>query len=207
MNITIDGNSYPVNEGETVLTVARRAGIDIPALCYHDCVLETPPTSCLVCLVKINGRFVPSCATKVADGLAAESETDEVKQLRRTALELLLSEHRGNCGTCTGRKKCKLLQCAAKAKIKIKEWMLEPDGEVLHSSEFDFEQGKCIKCGLCIAVTKKNNEEIGLAFISRGYDVHVDIPFDEPLEKALPKSAAEACGVCPTGALTFFDNR
>lgn len=93
--ITIDGRAVPVAEGDTVLRAARRAGIEIPTLCY----LEQcgPLTTCLVCLVKINGRLVPSCGTQVAPGMAVESETAEVHEARRTALELLFSDHVGDC--------------------------------------------------------------------------------------------------------------
>jgi len=82
-----------------VLDAARQLGVDIPSLCYlQQC---GPMTSCLVCVVKLqaNGRsrVVPACATPVEDGMCVESETDEVRELRRTAFELLLSDHVGDC--------------------------------------------------------------------------------------------------------------
>lgn len=102
MKIVLDGNELNALPGETVLEVAARQGIQIPTLCYRnedDC--RGGSTSCLVCLVKIkNGsseRFVPACATKIEDGMIVESETDEVAKLRRTSLELLLSDHSGDC--------------------------------------------------------------------------------------------------------------
>lgn len=93
--IRIDGREIAAEPDGTVLAAARQAGIDIPTLCH----LEKcgPLTSCLVCLVKINGRLVPSCATKVAPGMIVESETEEVHTARRTALELLFSDHVGDC--------------------------------------------------------------------------------------------------------------
>ncbi len=93
--ITIDQRALRVSAAETVLTAARRAGIDIPTLCF----LEKcgPLTSCLVCLVKINGKLVPSCGTKVSPDMVIESETEEVHEARRTALELLFSDHVGDC--------------------------------------------------------------------------------------------------------------
>ena len=93
--IIIDGHPVSVREGESVLGAARSLGIDIPSLCY----LEKcgPLTSCLVCLVEIGGRLVPSCGTKVAPGMVVRSETDSVREARRTALELLFSEHVGDC--------------------------------------------------------------------------------------------------------------
>jgi ferredoxin len=94
-SITIDGHKVEAQPGETVLAAARKLGLDIPTLCY----LEKcgPMNSCLVCLVKINGKLVPSCGTKVQPGMMVESETDEVHEARRTALELLFSDHVGDC--------------------------------------------------------------------------------------------------------------
>ena len=94
-NITIDGRPVEVQPGESVLAAARKLAIDIPTLCY----LEKcgPLNTCLVCLVKLNGKLVPSCGTKVAPGMVIESETEEVHEARRTALELLFSDHVGDC--------------------------------------------------------------------------------------------------------------
>lgn len=94
-NISLDGSLVTVNDGETVLQAARRLGLDIPTLCY----LEKcgPLNTCQVCLVKINGRLVPSCGTKATPGMVVESETEEVHEARRTALELLFSDHVGDC--------------------------------------------------------------------------------------------------------------
>ncbi len=93
--ITIDSRPVEVQPGDSVLTAARKLGIDIPTLCF----LEKcgPLNSCQVCLVKLNGKLVPSCGTKVAPGMAVESETQEVHEARRTALELLFSDHVGDC--------------------------------------------------------------------------------------------------------------
>jgi len=99
IHISIDGKEIEVEAGQTVLAAARGIGVEIPTLCH----LEKcgPLTSCLVCLVKVKdvngGKLVPSCATKAVDGMKIESETDEVRAARRTALELLLSDHAGDC--------------------------------------------------------------------------------------------------------------
>jgi ferredoxin len=93
--ITIDGARVEVSLDQTVLSAARTLGLDIPTLCY----LEKcgPLNSCLVCVVKINGKLVPSCGTKVQPDMVVESETEEVHEARRTALELLFSDHVGDC--------------------------------------------------------------------------------------------------------------
>lgn len=102
VKLTIDGCQVQVEPGQTVLEAARQLGIEIPTLCHLERC--TPNTSCLVCLVKWKppqgpARMVPSCATKVQPGMVIESETGEVREARRTALELLLSDHVGDCSS------------------------------------------------------------------------------------------------------------
>jgi len=95
--LTIDHREVEVPDGATVLEAAQKLGIDIPALCFRrGC---TPSTSCLVCMVRIGDdhRLAPSCATVATEGMQVESETEAVHQVRRTALELLLSDHLGDC--------------------------------------------------------------------------------------------------------------
>lgn len=93
--ITIDGRPVEVQPGESVLAAARKLAIDIPTLCYMEKC--GPLNSCQVCLVKSNGKLVPSCGTKATPGMSIESETEEVHEARRTALELLFSDHVGDC--------------------------------------------------------------------------------------------------------------
>ena len=97
ITLTIDGKPVSVPDGATLLDAARALSIDIPTLCFrpgHDAL-----TTCMVCLVRVEGqaRFVPSCATKARHGMVVHSESDEVHRARRTALELLLSDHAGDC--------------------------------------------------------------------------------------------------------------
>ncbi len=99
--LTIDQQRLTFEPGETILNVATRAGLSIPTLCHLKGI--EPPTSCYVCVVKIKGRaaLVPSCATLAEEGMIVESETEEVRTYRKRALELLLSEHAGDCeGPC-----------------------------------------------------------------------------------------------------------
>ncbi len=95
--IRIDNREVTVPPGATVLDAAGELGIEIPTLCHLQGY--EPSTSCLVCMVKEcgSGKLVPSCATRVVDGMQIESETDEVHHVRRTALELLFSDHVGDC--------------------------------------------------------------------------------------------------------------
>jgi NADPH-dependent glutamate synthase beta subunit-like oxidoreductase/ferredoxin len=95
--VVIDNQSVDVAAGSTLLDAARKLGLDVPALCWHEGC--RPNTSCMVCLVNLKdtGRLVPSCATIAEEGMRIESETEEVRQVRRGAIELLLSDHAGEC--------------------------------------------------------------------------------------------------------------
>jgi NADPH-dependent 2,4-dienoyl-CoA reductase/sulfur reductase-like enzyme/ferredoxin len=96
-NIVFDNQPLTVAPGTTILEAAASLGVRIPTLCHREgCRAET---SCLVCVVKVNGaeRLAPSCATLCAEGMVIESETPEVHHARQVALELLLGDHRGDC--------------------------------------------------------------------------------------------------------------
>jgi formate dehydrogenase major subunit len=204
MHIIIDGNTVTAESGETILDAAHRAGVDIPTLCRFP-NLKPPSTSCLVCLVKLNGKFVPSCAIPVEEGMVIESETGEVLAMRRSALELLLSDHLDHCRSCgEGRKKCRLLQYIGKYKIdRQRLGRSDAPENILHSDRVVFDSRKCIKCGICTAITRKHGEEPGLAFLGRGFETRVGIPFGESLQRAIERSAEELVPACPTAALTW----
>ncbi|MHC4445275.1 MAG: 2Fe-2S iron-sulfur cluster-binding protein [Planctomycetota bacterium] len=95
--LVIDNREIEVPPGSTVLAAARKLGLNIPVLCFADGY--PPSTSCMVCLVKLKdeNRMVPSCAALAEDGMQIESETEEVHRIRKGALELLLSDHLGDC--------------------------------------------------------------------------------------------------------------
>ena len=80
-----------------LIVLMQKMGIDIPNMCWHDELEHF--TSCMLCLVKdeSNGKLFPSCSVKATNNLEVVTENDEIKEARQTALELLLSEHVGDC--------------------------------------------------------------------------------------------------------------
>ncbi|MHC4156259.1 MAG: FAD-dependent oxidoreductase [Planctomycetota bacterium] len=99
--LVIDNREVEVPNGSTILDAAAKLGIEIPTMCFlkgHKAL-----TSCMICVVRVAGiaKLVPACGTIAEDGMRVESNCDEVKQARRAALELMLSEHVGDCmGPC-----------------------------------------------------------------------------------------------------------
>jgi len=102
VRLTIDGREVEVPRGATLLEAAKKLGICVPTLCHLEGA--APLNSCYVCLVHVEGdeRLSPACSTPVRDGMVVSATSEEVRDARRTALELLLSEHYGDCeGPCT----------------------------------------------------------------------------------------------------------
>ena len=99
--VIIDNREVEVADGATVLDAARKLGIEIPTMCFLKG--QKPLTSCMVCVVKVAGseKLIPACGAIAEDGMRIETDNEEVRQARRAALELLLSEHVGDCvGPC-----------------------------------------------------------------------------------------------------------
>ena len=97
MRITINGRVIEVEAGLTVLQAAWQVGVEIPTLCYREDL--KPQTSCFLCAVRVegNGSLQPACALPVSEGMVVDTECDEVAEARKTALELLFSDHAGRC--------------------------------------------------------------------------------------------------------------
>jgi len=101
VNVILNGEIITGYKGETVLELAKRHGIEIPTLCHDPRLL--PYTSCYVCVVEVEGMrgLQPSCSTKVNEGMRIETHNDKIKAARKTALDLLVSNHYADCiGPC-----------------------------------------------------------------------------------------------------------
>ncbi len=112
IKLKIDGEIIVANQNDTILNAAKQNNIMIPTLCHNKKISLN--TSCLVCSVKDNktGKIIPSCAMKVAEGMDIDASSNEIKKMRQTLLNLLLSEHEGDCeAPCT-------IACPAQASVE-----------------------------------------------------------------------------------------
>ena len=114
LNIIVDNEKFQVEEGTSVLEACRKAGKTIPTLCYLKDIQAIG--ACRVCLVEVKGQkdLVASCTMPVSEGMDITTTSQRVRQARRLVVELLLSEHDGDCQTCDRKKLTPYLAVASK---------------------------------------------------------------------------------------------
>ena len=101
ITFTLDGQKVSVDPGTTILEAAEAQGKTIPTFCHAKQL--KPFASCFVCVVEVEGRpnLIPSCSTVVVEGMVIKSSSDRVQKARKTCVDLLLSDHLGDClGPC-----------------------------------------------------------------------------------------------------------
>lgn len=113
----------------------------------------------------------------------------------------------GRCLHCDCRKRvsCGLRKWASDYGAEKKKYNTteETDYRIIGSGDIMLEPGKCIRCGLCVAIAEKHGESIGLSFVGRGFDMEIQVPFNHDLDEGVRKSAAECVAACPTAAIAF----
>ena len=203
IKLTIDDKEVEVKKGTTILEAARQADVDIPTLCFLKDINEVG--DCRMCIVEIEGRrgFVPSCVQKAEEGMIVHTNTPNVVDARRVILELIISNHKVECLTCTRSRNCELQDLAKKFNIRdidfpgdIKEHEID---DVSPSIVRDF--SKCVLCRRCVA-TCKNVQKIGaIDCINRGFESCVSTVGNKSLNDVNCTFCGQCIQSCPTGAL------
>ena len=204
LNIKIEGQSYQVEEGLTILEAARECGYEIPSLCAYnhgECSLA----SCRVCLVEATGArgLVASCVYPVAEGMEIKISSPKAVAARRASVELLLSNHSLNCQQCDKNGSCELLYVAQITGAREGKFVGEKTPTTIDqlTPSIVRDTSKCILCGRCVARCKAAHGTGILGFEKRGFNTIV-----APAEnRSFGESPCILCGqcvnVCPTGAL------
>ena len=204
INIKIEGVSYQVEEGLTVLEAAKACGYEIPSLCTYNHG-ECNQGSCRVCLVEATGArgLVASCVYPVNEGMEIRISSPKATLARRRSVELLLSNHNQNCQQCDKNGKCELLHVAQITGAQ------EGKYQGVHSETYldqlapglVRDTSKCILCGRCIARCS-NAHGLGiLGFENRGFRTFVSPAENRSFADSPCIQCGQCVNVCPTGAL------
>ena len=204
INIKIEGQSYQVEEGLTILEAAKECGYEIPSLCAYnhgECSLA----SCRVCLVEATGArgLVASCVYPISEGMEITISSPKATAARRASVELILSNHSMNCQQCEKNGHCELLYVAKVVGARENKFVGSKTPITVDeiSPSIIRDTSKCILCGRCVSRCVAAHGTGILGFEKRGFSTIVS-----PAEnRSFATSPCILCGqcvnVCPTGAL------
>lgn len=204
VNIKIEGHSYQVDSGLTILEAAKKCGYTIPTLCAFNHG-ECSRGSCRVCLVEVKGArgLVASCVYPVNEGMEIIISSPKAVSARRTSVELLLSNHSKNCQQCTKNEYCELLNVAkiTGARDNMYEGSKTPVTIDELTPSIIRDTSKCVLCGRCVERCK-NAQGIGiLGFENRGFKTIVAPAYNRSMKNSPCILCGQCVNVCPTGAL------
>ncbi|MDU1315844.1 NADH-dependent [FeFe] hydrogenase, group A6 [Anaerococcus hydrogenalis] len=213
VNLTINGKNVEVSEATTVLDAARSLNINIPTLCHmdlQDIKFVNKLASCRVCLVEDldKGKFIPSCATFVKEGMNIRTDSQEVIKARRTIVELLLSDHPNDCLKCAKNLNCQLQKLAHDLNIREIKYTGEMRNLPIDDNSYSLvrDPNKCILCRRCETMCNKVQTVGALAEVGRGFNTHVGSTFNRSMFETTCTFCGQCLSVCPTGALTEKSN-
>ena len=205
--ITINGKKVEFTNEKNLLTIIRKAGIEVPTLCYQ------PELSvfgaCRLCTVEDDrGRCFASCSEEPRDGMVIYTHTERLRRHRKLIVELLLAAHCRDCTTCDKHGSCTLQKLAYQ--LGVNQVRFENHREVrpmdFSSPSIVRDPNKCVLCGNCVRVCSEIQGVGVLGFTHRGTDADVSPAFNKKLAQTNCVSCGQCRVVCPTGALTIRHN-
>ena len=205
VNLKIDNFEIDVPAGTSILEAARKVQIDIPTLCKHPDV--DPTAGCGMCIVKVNGRIMRSCCTPVAEGMEVITGDAEIMDVRRTVLELILSNHPNECLTCIRSGHCELQDMANSFGIQHSNLpSLNKKYDKDDSTKaIVLDASKCIVCGRCVEVCQNQQNVWALSYLNRGLATRITAADGIPLADSPCIKCGQCSAHCPTGAIVEYD--
>jgi NADP-reducing hydrogenase subunit HndD len=205
--LMINDVEVEVAAGTTILEAAKKVDVKIPTLCYLEGC--KPIGACRVCLVEVKGAKDPmtACSTPVTAGMHVYTNTRLVRRARKGVVELLLSEHDGDCQVCDRNNDCELQSLAGDLGITDVPYPGKKAKRHLDTSTPALvrDSAKCINCRRCVKVCNETQGVGSLFPQGRGYDTYIGPAFCHPLEDVTCVQCGQCAAVCPVGAISERD--
>ncbi len=208
ISIEIDDHKLKVPMGTTILEAAHKIGITIPTLCHHDdlCVAGV----CRICVVEVEGMrtLQASCAYPITSPIKIHTHTRKVRKARRHVLDLLLSNHVGECYACVRNNNCELQSLAKEYGVDFYRFghRSEPKyGKDNSSYAIARDMDKCILCRRCVR-TCVDLQEVGVYdALNKGDETEIGMFLDKQMSEQICINCGQCINRCPTGALHAND--
>lgn len=205
--ITIDNNKIEFKNGQTIIEVARSAGIDIPHFCWHPKLSVSG--NCRVCLVEVEKmpKLVIACSTLAAEGMVVNTNSGKTLEARNAVMEFILINHPLDCPICDEAGECKLQEYAyahGKGESRFEEIKERKEKRVQLGPFIKFDGDRCISCSRCIRFSDEIAKSNQLTFVKRGDRVTITTFPGESFDNPYTLNTTD---ICPVGALTNQDFR
>lgn len=199
--LTIDGQQIEASPGQTILEAAEEAGVYIPRLCWMKGLSAFG--SCRLCTVRVNGRPQSACTQPAAPGMIVENDTEELRELRRSLIDMLFVEGNHFCMFCEKSGDCELQAQAYRLGITAPQYPFMFQQRELDAShpEIFIDRNRCILCGRCVRASQELDGKHVFGFVGRGRDKRVAVNAESGLGGTDAAGDDQAIVACPTGSL------
>jgi len=204
ISITLDDKKLDVEPGQTVLEVARKAGVDIPVLCQLDGLSTWG--ACRLCLVEVEGspRLFPACTTPVADKQVIRTHSEKLAKYRRMTVELLFAERNHICSVCVANNRCELQNLGYRMGMDhVRFPYLTPECHVDAShKDFVIDHNRCVLCTRCVRTCDEVEGAHNWDVMGRGHNSRIVSDLFQPWgESTTCTNGGKCVDACPVGAI------